>query len=129
MNGNQVLYVGLETILNEYEFKRAKDNVTELAFSRVFHSQDEGVLQWKRADGSVPGGLEDFVANVVVKNGRGEEVEMVATLFIGYLDRAFLYLTLGGKENSPTRNEHDERVRKLYQQITGVEWKRIPVAD
>jgi len=116
-NGKQFFLDGLETILNQEQFDKARTAVEEEAFDRVFDNQDKGKLVWKR----VGEDLEDFTSELAVKNSKGEEIVVPVYFYFSVDSEGFrsAYLTLVSKKDSYCRNDYDHRVKRLYEQITG----------
>lgn len=121
--GNQLLGGGLEAITMHDKFREAMSRVCDAAFAEVFKAQDEGSLAWKRAGDC----MADLVTEVVVKDGRGEEVTIQVILFTSSSDDGFktAYLMLGGRHDAPCRNTADPRVRHLYTKLTGKPWSNL----
>jgi hypothetical protein len=119
-SGFQVLCNGLETITNSDKFREAMERTLEAAFMTVFQAQDEGKLKWRR----VGDGLRDMVTEAVVKDGRGENVTVLVTLYTTADDEGFknTYLALGNRPDAPSHSTGDPRVKRLYEQLTGEPW-------
>lgn len=95
--------------------------VTDAAFAKVFEDHAAGKLKWRRAGEDLE---KEFHADVVVKNGRGEEISIIAILYttshVECLQEG--YLVLGGRGNAPSLYTGDKRVIALFEQLTGTTW-------
>ncbi len=124
----EILLTGLETITNNDEFNGASGRVLEDAFNAIFEAQNLGKLQWRRSGGE----LRDFTTEAVIKNAKGEEILISVYLYVSFDGDGFrgAYLTLverGG--TAPCRNNYDQRVQKLFFQLTGETWTAYPIMD
>jgi len=122
LNGTQLLGNGLETITNTDKFREAMNKVCETAFAVVFHTQDEGKLKWRRTGED----MNDFITELPVKNGRGEEIIIPVFLLTIITNEGFKhgFLMLGSTNNAPCRNTMDPRVQRLYTQVTEKPWSQ-----
>ncbi len=116
----EILGSGLEFITNEEDFTRAMKKVTDDAFATIFQAQNDGQLKWRRSGIT----MKDLVTDVTVKNGRDEDVRIPVVFFTNVSSEGFDggYLMLEDKYSGLCRNTADQRVRNLYQQLTGKTW-------
>lgn len=120
LNGTQIFATGLESILNENAFREAMRKVTDQAFSHLFEEQASGNLKWRRSGED----MRDLVTDVTIKNALDQEVT-ISAFFVTYIgDEGYrsAFLSLGGKEKAPCRNDADESVKNLFTSLTGKEW-------
>ena len=90
----EALLHGLETVFEIEEFqKRAKEIITN-ASSRIIQDTKSKKITWIRDLGRYNPREDYFTAKVIVKNGRGEEIQLPATIAYrpkytdaGYLDK------------------------------------------
>jgi hypothetical protein len=105
----EILFHGLEDVLNEDEFSKRASEVIDNAFKEVFLAHKGGTLVWWRVGKT----LETFKSSCYVYNANGEYVKI--DLFLSSPNGT--YLTLG--EDGPCRNDASNSVQNLYTSITG----------
>lgn len=102
----EVLLQGLETISGREEFQERVDKVEDAATDRIIQDTKSQKITWRRDLGRSVLGEEYFTAKVTVQNGRGEEIQLPATISYkssytddtGFLDE-YVELSLGDNED------------------------------
>jgi len=115
----KTLFRGLETVVDEREFKEKSRQIEEAAFERVFGDTFQGVVNWNRD----VQGRESYAAEVTVENALGEEVTIPVVFHTNYFEwpeghkEGFLSF---GDQQGPCRNTSDVRVRALAKKHFGI---------
>lgn len=110
-------YKGLEVITDEESFNAEKRVLNERVFSRIFSETEKGNMQWERKHKY----KQILGSNIEVTAYSGEKMDMPVYLEVCIPDdytlseSAFLYL--GKIDSQACRNDADNRVRKLAENL------------
>lgn len=127
----------VKTILVDSAYSSVLALVAEAAFAAVFKAQDEGKLQWKPREKRKYRPL-DVTAEITVKDSCGIDIVMPVVFFVELYDQGFFgeffqsgHLCIGNKDRGEREYGDtplilstgiDERVQRLYKQLTGKTW-------
>ena len=121
VNVREILYNGLEGVVNTGDFERVTSKLEESIFNHIIAESLAGKINWKR-DLKKPG-KEKYTARVKIKNASGSDLEIDAIFFTSwseyepFVKEAYLCL---GNNTGPTRNSIDERVMNLARKYFGL---------
>ena len=76
----KILFNGLEGILNQDDFHKKQKEILSRARNKIIQDINNNRITWKR----VIGERETFTAEVIVQDGRDEEINLPATLKMIY---------------------------------------------